>query len=222
MPAINKIKNRTGIGVLIYDTTNLGDWTQTAASLYVWWIYFKRPDTFKNFVEGCIIKSEIGPYPITWINRDRISEYEKPEGIDKLVLLCNAWWMHKHNNEYCFIPQDFIKPIYISFHIANKALITDKVIQYLKTQEPIGCRDESTKNLLESKGVKAYFSGCLTMILNLRDSKLGFTPNNYYAGNKVSVDYKHETTRNFVQVTQLTDDLNNKYNNQKLIDNGNI
>ena len=37
-----------GIGIMTYDTTNLGDWTQTAAALYVWWIYFKKPRTFKS------------------------------------------------------------------------------------------------------------------------------------------------------------------------------
>lgn len=213
LPLSSKNNETIGIGVLIYNTTNFGDWTQTAAALYVWWIYFRRPDTFKNFVEDCIVKSKMGPYPISWINRDKISEYNKPKGIDKLVILCNAWWMKKNSNdEYSFIPQNFIKPIYISFHIANVCLMTDKVIQYLKMHEPIGCRDTSTKDLLERKGVKAYFSGCLTMILNLRDTKLGFTTLNNYVGDKVSVDYKHETSKNYIQLTQLMIDVDNKYN----------
>ena len=41
----------TSIGILAYDTVNLGDWTQTAGAMYAWWTYFQKPNTFKQFVE---------------------------------------------------------------------------------------------------------------------------------------------------------------------------
>jgi len=208
-------ENGIGIGVLIYDTSNLGDWTQTAAALYVWWVYFKRPNTFKNFVETCIEKSEIESYPIIWINRDRISEYIKPKEVNKVVILCNGWWMHKYNDKHCFIPPEWIKAIYISVHISNPEILSKEVIEYLKKNEPIGCRDNSTKNLLENNGINAYFSGCLTMTLNLRDSKLGFIPKNNYQDKIVVIDYdmkNTENTENTINLTQTISDIHNKYN----------
>ena len=201
-----------GIGILIYDTTNLGDWTQTAAALYVWWVYFKRPNTFKNFVETCIEKSEIESYPIIWINRDRISECIKPKEIHKVIILCNGWWMNKYNDEYCFIAPEWIIPIYISVHISNPEILSEEVIEYLKKNEPIGCRDNSTKILLQNNGVNAYFSGCLTMTLNLRDTKLGFIPKNNYQDKIVIIDYDIESTENTIKLTQFISDIHNKYN----------
>ena len=44
-------------------------------------------------------------------------------------------------------------------------MTTEKAIEYYKQHEPIGCRDYDTLNLLESFGVDAYFSGCLTLTL---------------------------------------------------------
>ena len=38
-------------------------------------------------------------------------------------------------------------------------------IGYLKEREPIGRRDSRTLDLLRTHGVKAYFSGCLTLML---------------------------------------------------------
>ena len=45
-------------------------------------------------------------------------------------------------------------------------MLSPEVISYLKKYEPIGARDTGTKELLESKGIKSYFSGCLTICLN--------------------------------------------------------
>lgn len=200
--------SKTGIGVLIYDTKNIGDWTQTAAALYIWWIHFERPNTFKSFVEHCVEKSEMGSYPITWVNRDRISTYKKPDNIDNLIIICNAWWMHKFNNHFCFITQEWIKPIYISVHFSKIEILSENVIKHLKRYQPIGCRDISTKNLLDSKGIDTYFSGCLTMTLNLRDSKLGFTLANDYRDKKIDIDYNKKEAPNFIKLTQMTQVIN--------------
>lgn len=205
-------KSGIGIGILIYNTTNLGDWTQTAAALYVWWVYFKRPNTFKNFVETCIEKSEIESYPIIWINRDRISECIKPKEFDKVIILCNGWWMHKYNDKYCFIAPEWITPIYISVHISKSEILSEEVIEYLKKNEPIGCRDNSTKILLQNNGVNAYFSGCLTMTLNLRDTKLGFIPKNNYQNKIVIIDYDMKSRESTIKLTQSITDIHNKYN----------
>lgn len=58
-----------------------------------------------------------------------------------------------------FPPKNNIKMLPISIHIGNK----DIQLDWFKENEPIGCRDLATKEFLESKGIKAYFSGCLTL-----------------------------------------------------------
>lgn len=183
------------IGFLIYDTDNLGDWTQTAAAMYVWWVYFGKTETFKQFLETCISTSYLYTYPITWIVRDRISNTKKPDGIESVVLICNAWWMHLKEKKYNFIPPNWIKPIYTSIHIKDSDILTSDTIMYLKQYEPIGCRDISTKLLLEEKNIKAYFSGCLTMIIDLRDNNIGFNKTIDYSNNTIYIDiFKNNTT----------------------------
>jgi lipopolysaccharide biosynthesis glycosyltransferase len=202
------VANGTGIGVLCYDTTNLGDWTQSAAALHVWWVYFDRPGTFREFIETCIATSKMGSYPITWINRDRISLATKPEGVDRVVILCNGWWMHKCDNHYCFIPPDWLIPIYISVHIFTPKFLTSPVCDYLRSCEPIGCRDRDTENLLVKHGIKAFFSGCLTMTINLKDPKIGFTPSSLYSHKTIYLDYSDNNSANVISLTQVINNTN--------------
>lgn len=180
--------HKKSIGILTYDTINIGDWTQTAATMYVWWQHFKRPDTFKGFVEKCIATSTMMDIPITWINRDLIKTFTKPAGIDEVVIVCNGWWMHKKNNEYQFPPPEWITPMYISMHIHDPTLLQKDVITHLKKHEPVGCRDLSTKKVLEQHGVDAYFSGCVTMIFNIKDIQLGFIQTVDYSKNILHID----------------------------------
>ena len=66
-------------------------------------------------------------------------------------------------------PSKKIIPLFISFHInptAKKKILTKKGINYLRKFEPIGCRDNYTKKLLNKVNIKAYFTGCLTLTLN--------------------------------------------------------
>jgi hypothetical protein len=182
------VTHKKSIGILTYDTINIGDWTQTAATMYAWWQYVKRPDTFKGFVEKCIATSTMNGIPITWINRDRIKMCVKPDGIDEVVVVCNGWWMHKHDNVFQFPPPDWITPMYISMHIHEPSLLQKDVIAHLKKYEPIGCRDLSTKKLLEQHGVTAYFSGCVTMIFNIKDEQLGFVQTVDYSKNILHID----------------------------------
>jgi len=60
---------------------------------------------------------------------------------------------------------DSVIPIFVSFHLNKPSLLNDNVVTYLKTHEPIGCRDWTTVYMLKSKGIKAFFSGCLTMTI---------------------------------------------------------
>ena len=45
-------------------------------------------------------------------------------------------------------------------------MLTEKGIAYLKKHAPIGCRDKFTVQILNEKGIDAYFTGCLTLTLD--------------------------------------------------------
>lgn len=95
------------------------------------------------------------------IEREQLHKYDG----EAVKLIMNAWWMHYPEN---FPPTDKIDPLFISFHInpgKAKKFLKEETISYLRKYEPIGCRDKGTQDLLEKHGVKAYFSGCLTLTL---------------------------------------------------------
>lgn len=90
-----------------------------------------------------------------------------PKTNEKINLITNGWFMDNPEN---WPPADSVNPLFISFHITHhndsiEFLTNKKLIEYYKKYEPIGCRDYHTVRLFESIGVKAYFSGCLTMTL---------------------------------------------------------
>lgn len=100
-----------------------------------------------------------------YIDRDNLHNAAKIG--EEVKVIMNGWWMSQSNN---WPPPENIIPLFISFHITTKNksvenLTSRNSIAYLKKHEPIGCRDYFTRDLLRSKGVDAYFSGCLTLTL---------------------------------------------------------
>lgn len=98
-----------------------------------------------------------------YIEREQLKEYEG----DDCTVIMNGWYMH---NPEQWPPSNRIKPLFVSFHM-NKMVVekflSNASIDYLKKNQPIGCRDTYTMELLRNKGVNAYFSGCLTLTLGL-------------------------------------------------------
>jgi len=193
------------IGILVYNNTdNLGDWYQTAAQLYIWWCYFKKPNLFIDFLKRTINESKMGGYDISWVNRDMLSKTKQPSNNKKILTICNAWWMLSYNSKLDFPPPDWIIPIYISMHINNPAILNANGVKHLKLYEPIGCRDLSTVDLLKKYNINAYFSGCLTMVLDLKDPRLGFTVSNNYTNKRIEIDIPQIISLNdSIQLTQV-------------------
>ena len=83
-------------------------------------------------------------------------------------MIMNGWYMNHPEN---WPPSELITPLFVALHI-NKCGLPDflnqKSISYLKKHQPIGCRDTNSVNLLQSKGVEAYFTGCLTLTLGYK------------------------------------------------------
>jgi len=184
-----------GIGILVYRLVNkdwknnIGDWYQTAAACYVWWNHFGRKGTFSDFLQDCIKTNMMNGLPIIWIDRDNLSGADA-KGCKKVVTICNGWWMseYKYSGHFDFPPPTWMHPLYVSVHIGDTRMMTSATIAYYKEYQPIGCRDKSTAHMLEAFGISSYFSGCLTMILNLNDVLLGFTPTLDYSDTHVFVD----------------------------------
>jgi polysaccharide pyruvyl transferase len=83
-------------------------------------------------------------------------------------------------------PSDSLRPLIISFHLtrdivakfnarlippASAVLHSAAGLEYLKRHQPIGARDLDTLAQLQSAGVHAYFSGCLTLTLQAPQSR---------------------------------------------------
>ena len=99
-----------------------------------------------------------------FINREQLDDYNDEE----CKVIMNGWYMH---NPQHWPPSSKICPLFVAFHlntsVADK-MLSNEGVSYLKAHEPIGCRDTNTMKLLKDKGIKAYFSGCMTLTLGKR------------------------------------------------------
>ena len=101
---------------------------------------------------------------------DRDEDLRNYEG-DECKMIMNGWYMHNPIN---WPPSRKIAPLFVAFHLnplAQSELTSQESISYLKGHQPIGCRDKHTALLLQSLGVDAYFSGCMTLTLGLKYHK---------------------------------------------------
>lgn len=126
-----------------------------------------------------------------FIQREELNQYKGSE----TSMIMNGWFMH-HPESWPL--SEKINPLFIAFHInkkAEKEILSPKSIEYLKKYEPIGCRDKRTMELLKSKGVNAYFSGCLTLTLgekyksNVKDDSVYFVDVPFYLHSNRLKDY---------------------------------
>lgn len=129
-----------------------------------------------------------------YLNRERLNKH-----IGKNVcMVMNGWFMHSPLN---WPPTPEISPLFIAFHmnkLAEEKMLSVEGINYLRNHEPIGCRDFYTASLLESKGIRSYFSGCLTLTLGEsykhtdigNDAPIYFTDLNSILKNNISFKIK--------------------------------
>ncbi len=130
--------------LLKYDFTdnglNIGDYIQSLAA--------------KQF-----LNNQENPY---LISRESLNDYDG----EQVKLIMNGWFLMNGQN---FPPSNKIKPLLVSHHInisVHSYFKEEKVINFYKKNEPIGCRDYFTLEFLESLGVKCYYTGCLTLTLS--------------------------------------------------------
>ena len=115
-----------------------------------------------DYIQSIAAKQWIPSDHILGLDRDRLNTYIGPS----VKLVMNGWFMEAPLN---WPPSNKIIPLFLSFHLnpsAQKEMLTPQGIKYLKAHQPIGCRDIHTQKTLEERGIKTYFSACLTLGLN--------------------------------------------------------
>lgn len=93
-----------------------------------------------------------------FIQRENFKKnYSKEE---KIKLIVNGWFAYRKSSIY---DNENIVPLFTSFHLRSSFKLNDRMVRTLQKYEPIGCRDKGTVSRLEAYGIKAYFSGCITL-----------------------------------------------------------
>ncbi|MEM7428604.1 MAG: capsular polysaccharide synthesis protein [Pseudomonadota bacterium] len=83
-------------------------------------------------------------------------------------ILLNGWFK---TNRAEWPPHPALLPLFLGFHIRLfqcPELVSEEAIAYYKRHEPIGCRDEYTRQLLQDHGVETLLSNCLSILLPKR------------------------------------------------------
>jgi lipopolysaccharide biosynthesis glycosyltransferase len=143
--------------------------------------HFAKSKPQNNLVRNTNFAANVN---VIWVDRDNTS-LALGERMDPVHIIANGWFMHAlevsattttptsapttvSNKVFDFPFANCVRPIFVSVHIAHPEIMLDaKVVEYFKHYEPIGCRDEDTEKLMQSHGIKAYFSSCLTTTLEM-------------------------------------------------------
>lgn len=118
-----------------------------------------------QIIAGQHLLSRLGIEPRRFIDRDDEldSAGEGTNGEEPTGILLNGWFKSNHAG---WPPHDSLVPVIYGFHIRLfqcPPLVSDASIAFFRRNEPIGCRDTYTTNLLRSHGVDAYTSNCLSL-----------------------------------------------------------
>lgn len=169
-------------------------------------------DDIQSFITSTLLNVS---YIVSRDDYDKIYDYNTGELISNLneniYLIMNGWFMHNpnwksgNNNIKFPIKNDKIIPIYISTCLSKDVplLYNCECIEHYKKYEPILCRDKTTFNLLEKKGVSVEFYGCLTQLLDIKnvpdndDYKEKFKDSVIYIDCKKEWDNRNKDDKNF-------------------------
>jgi hypothetical protein len=107
------------------------------------------------------------------VDRERLHTEGETGRRHRIIL--NGWFMHRPEH---WPPHHLLKPLITSWHLSDEifvqnvfrqraldVLLSSENLPYLEKHAPIGARDSRTLELLQRRGIDAYFSGCLTLTL---------------------------------------------------------
>ena len=129
-------------------------------------------DCFQNFaVRNMYQRLGFDDKSLVKVNRDDIPKYDG----EACRLIMQSWYA-----DYMGVFQlpwsDKITPVFIGFHLnkvngTRERFLREGIHHKMKEFEPIGCRDRNTRDFLIENGVKAYFSGCMTLTFDKREKE---------------------------------------------------
>ena len=172
-------EGHVSFGVLDYDqpdyrqvSTNLGDYVQTLAAMghvarHQGLRFHGDPELAEILGElqarvrpELVVDGIAADVTLVKLDRDATSLDAVPP---RTWALSFGWYMQSQFKlRYDFPFHENIRPIFVSFHINRRDLLTPAAVEYLCEYGPVGCRDWTTVDLLLSVGVPAFFSGCIT------------------------------------------------------------
>jgi len=109
-----------------------------------------------------IAASRLLPTIDGYVPRDALHQINEP-----CIVSLNGYFMGSIN----WPPADNVIPIPFAFHLSpsyEKVVCSEEGLRYLKSHQPIGCRDKGTVKKLKKYGVDAYYSKCVTLTLEKR------------------------------------------------------
>ena len=134
---------------------------------------YNHSDNIGDNIQSLISKKileQLG-FKIDFINQNDLNKFSK-----KKNLFLNGFFCFSDNNKI-FPFHKNITPYFSNFHLEldynknerlEKIFKNEKNINYIKKYEPVGCRDEETKNFFKKKGINAYNNECITFVINKR------------------------------------------------------
>lgn len=136
-------------------------------------VYFDETDNIGDDIQSYAVMQFL-PQIDYLIDRERMNEFAS--GIQEPVaVILSGWFLHKKFN---WPPSKDIYPLCTSLHFSvndymgiGYGFLNDLGGEYLKNYGPVGCRDTSTLEILQKKGIPSYLSGCATLTLPMREKK---------------------------------------------------
>jgi lipopolysaccharide biosynthesis glycosyltransferase len=105
---------------------------------------------------------------LTILDRDVLWPASTLHGQRVIWTIFHGWYFHQPFRQGGPFPcPENINPLILSFYLQRPEDLDQPTLDYLKRHGPVGCRDWSTVYWLLNQGVDAFFSGCLTLTLDL-------------------------------------------------------
>lgn len=124
-------------------------------------------DTFQYLaLQDIYEEMEICKDKIIHLYKDQLWSYQG----EPVILPINCLFTNYTHGTRIFPFSEKIVPVFLGVSFGSLEL-REEDICYLKQYEPIGCRDEYTRNRLRDSGVNAYTAGCISASLKRRSQQ---------------------------------------------------
>lgn len=130
-------------------------------------VVYKNTDNIGDDIQSYAAKCFL-PSVDYVIDREGLDTFQSEQS-ETVKAIMNGWYMYSKFN---WPPVSCIDPLWVAMHISKNDYfgIGDRFLDeiggaYLRHYGPIGARDETTMQMLESKNIPCYQSGCLTLTL---------------------------------------------------------